>query len=185
MKVPVLAATLLPWFCQLPHMDRFSCPADRVDAALVVTLLAIRRYLRRPGMYRSTVTFPLTGFDDADVMGATLAVAADDDFKVRYPPVLICPFDTVNTSVRFKVPASVPPAILFIVSPLIVFPEKAEAGIICGEVPFNSMLPLVAIRLPVVLMEPPIFKVAPVTVKDPPLKMVMFLIATVPEPIFG
>lgn len=161
-------------------MELLSCPGLKVALALVVTPLVIRRYLRRPGMYRSIVTLPAIGVAAGEVIGATLAVPVADDVKLRYPPVARLPFDTLSTSVTFKEPPKVTPALLLMVIPATMFEEKLDAGIVCGDEPFISIVPLLVEKVPLLIMLPAICRVAPVIVSEAPAEMVISLIAAVP-----
>ena len=112
-----------------------------------------------------------------EVMGATRAVAAADDFNTRYPPAAKLPFETVMTSVRFKSPPNVTPAVLLMVRPFTALPVKAAAGMVCAASPFISMVPLAAIKLLLLLMPPPIFKCRLSIFKVPKLTVTLLLTA--------
>ena len=96
------------------------------------------------------------------------------------PPLIVISF------VILKVPPSVTPAVLLMVKSFIVLVAKVLAGIVCADAPFNSIVPEVAVNVPLLLMVPPIFRVAPVTVNvAPDCIVILFAIAVIPPLMIG
>ena len=95
-------------------------------------------------------------------MGAILAVAVADDFKVRYPLEARLPADTVRTSVRLKAPFRLTPAVLLMVNPFSELPAKAPEGMVCADEPFSSMAPALAANVPLLVIAPAMVKRASV-----------------------
>jgi len=87
--------------------------------------------------------------------------------------------------VKFKAPPKVTPAVLLMIRLLIVLLENVAAGIVCAEDPFIAIVPLLTLKVPLLLVVPPICNVAVLTVNEAPLAIVILLMELVPELITG
>ena len=104
------------------------------------------------------------------VISATRAVPDAFDFNVKKPPVVkVLPFTLPidNPPVNVSCPARL--TSLLMMRFFIVLVANAPAGMVWGVEPFSSMVPLEAVKMPVLLMLPPICKVAADMVSVVPL----------------
>jgi len=62
---------------------------------------------------------------------------------------------------------------------------KVPAGIVCGDDPFITIVPFVAVNVPMFDMEPPICSVPPLTVRLPPVVIERPFMLEVPDVIDG